>query len=220
MPVAPRLILGLLLATAFHARAELEWETVSAELTVAAEDRGIHAFRFKNTGPDTIHIEDAKSSCSCVVVELGARTIAPGEGGELLALFKPAPGFPAGGERGAHIKVTTAETPAKPHVLRIKLRTDREASLEPAVLWWKRGSKAVAKETLVQVPLGAAVRLSEEALRQPDLECLLSEVQNGASAVLSVRPRSTRQPLDIRLALEFTAPGNAPKVRTLFIRVQ
>ncbi len=214
-----RLLLFLLLAPALPSEAELEWETVSAELTVPASGQVRHTFRFKNTGNETIHIESAKSSCSCVVVELGALSIPPGQSGELLAVSKPSPGSPPGSERGARIEVTTAEAPIRPHLLRIKLRTAREAGLEPAVLWWKAGGAALAKETQVQVPAGATVRLSEEALLSTEVECILAEPKDGR-AVLSVRPRSTRQRLDLRLPVEFTTPGGVPERRTLFIRVE
>lgn len=213
------LILCLLISAGARAGAELEWETLSAELTAPSTGQVRHSFRFKNTGKETINIENAKSSCSCIMVELSARSIAPGESGELVAVSKPDPGSPPGSERGARIEVTTAEAPIKPHTLRIKLRKDREAGLEPAVLWWKTGGAAVARETLVQVPIGVSVRLSEEALQQTEVECVLSDVNNGGTAVLSVRPRSTRQPLELRLPLEFDAPGKTPQRRTLFIRV-
>lgn len=214
------LILCLLLSAGARAGAELEWETLSAELTSPPAGQVRHSFRFKNTGRETIHIENAKSSCSCIMVELGERNIAPGESGELVAVSKPAPGSPPGSERGARIEVTTAEAPVKPHILRIKLRTDREAGLEPAVLWWQAGAPALAKETVVQVPFGTAVRLTDEALQHAEVECVLSEVKNGGTAILSVRPRSTRQPLELRLPLEFTSPGKTPERRTLFLRVQ
>lgn len=214
-----RLLLFLLLTPAIRSHAELEWETVSAELTVPASGQVRHSFRFKNTGLETVHIESAKSSCSCVVVELGALSIAPGQGGELVAVSKPAPASPPGSERGARIEVTTAEAPVRPHLLKIKLRTARVASLEPAVLWWKAGGPAAAKETQVLVPTGAAVRLSEDALQSTEVDCVLAEPKDG-KVVLSVRPRSTRQRLDLRLPLEFTLPGSPPERRTLFIRVE
>jgi len=214
-----RLLLFLLLTPTLRSHAELEWESVSAELTVPAPGEIRHSFRFKNTGAETIHIESVKSSCSCVVVELGSLAIAPGQTGELVAVSQPSPASPPGSERGARIEVRTAEAPVRPHVLRIKLRTAREASLEPALLWWKTGAATALKEVQVHVPFGATVRLSEEALQQTEVECALSEVKDGKAA-LSVRPRSTRQRLDLRLPVEFTSSGSPPERRTLFIRVE
>jgi hypothetical protein len=77
-------------------------------------DKVTHAFRFQNTGGDTLEIVDIKSSCGCTAVMASLKQIPPGQEGEIKTTFSSA------GRRGNQIKHVNIETSDPKHPL-IKL---------------------------------------------------------------------------------------------------
>ncbi len=70
----------------------LTWEKdkISTEV-IAGEQTEVKAdFAFKNTGDHSVTITGAQPSCGCTTAGLGKKTYAPGESGEIDAVFHPA----------------------------------------------------------------------------------------------------------------------------------
>lgn len=63
---------------------ELVWRTTSLSRSVDVRQAEVDfQFHFRNTGPDTVTIEELKSSCSCLHPKLEKRTYGSGESGIL-----------------------------------------------------------------------------------------------------------------------------------------
>jgi hypothetical protein len=83
------LLFGLLeLSTVIACDGALEWKTTRIALD-AHEGRGLLEahFPFRNTGPDIVIIERVESSCACTMAHVSASQFAPGETGEIRAVF-------------------------------------------------------------------------------------------------------------------------------------
>ncbi len=63
-----------------------------------------HIFKFKNTGKNDLIIRKTKSSCGCTAVQLGNKTLKPGEEGSIKAIFN------SRGKRGNQHKSITITT--------------------------------------------------------------------------------------------------------------
>jgi len=50
---------------------------------VAQGDKVPHTFKFRNDGDKPLYIDRVKSSCGCTAALLSAKTLAPGESGEI-----------------------------------------------------------------------------------------------------------------------------------------
>lgn len=113
---------GLALACAGPGTAALTWAKTVVEIDVpagAAEAAAV--FPFRNTGDGPVRIAMVLSSCDCVTAQPAKDTYAPGEAGELRAVFKPEGRT---GRMERTISIVTAENPESPVtlVLRIQAR--------------------------------------------------------------------------------------------------
>jgi hypothetical protein len=78
----------LLLAIPALCFGALSWTNQKVELTAKpGEKEVIGLFRFVNSGNTTITVTDIKPGCGCTTAELIKRTYAPGEAGEIKAVF-------------------------------------------------------------------------------------------------------------------------------------
>lgn len=87
----PLLTLFLILVTfAVTAAAAPRIEVASSEFDFGTIEEGeevTHVFRFSNTGDAPLNIERVRSSCGCTVPRLSSEVLAPGDVGELEAVF-------------------------------------------------------------------------------------------------------------------------------------
>ncbi len=129
--------------------AGLEWETEKLELPAeAGQTEVVGVFKFTNAGDTPVKILRTQSSCGCTVPELEKDTYAPGESGELKAIFT------VGDRTGLQRKVLTVVTddPDLPET-RLTLETDIPtiAKIRPKLLLWRLNSepewKAISVET-------------------------------------------------------------------------
>jgi hypothetical protein len=99
--------------------AQLTFETEDLFMEAGLGDTGITGvFSFTNTGDSTVTVTQVRSSCGCTVPELEKLTYAPGESGEIKAVFS------FGSRQGDQRKTVTVETdhPSQARVL-LALRT-------------------------------------------------------------------------------------------------
>lgn len=91
-------------------------------------ERGSAAFRFVNTGDETLEILTVKAACGCTTTELARTTFAPGEGESIDVQFDPK-------GRGSQRKTITVVTNAGPPIV-LAIRADVRPFLaaEPSVV--------------------------------------------------------------------------------------
>jgi hypothetical protein len=143
-------ILPLALATASNARANLVFETVSQSVPAKWSDQQVVAvYKFKNTGNETVKITDLQSSCGCTVPSLDKKQYAPGESGELRAVFT------VGDHLGPQIKTITLKTDltAQSAIL-LTFKTDIPPfpDPQPQVVAWAKADKPDPKTITVLIP--------------------------------------------------------------------
>ena len=80
--------LCLLFPTPSLSFATLTWDPQRIEFTAKTADKqAVGIFRFVNSGKTTITITSVKPDCGCTTAELEKQTYAPGETGEIKAVF-------------------------------------------------------------------------------------------------------------------------------------
>src|ERR1700726_5239631 len=112
-----KLLLFLLCLFAGSAFGQLAWETTEQTFHSKQQDKEVVAkYKFTNTGPKPIKIQNVQTSCGCTTAQLNKTYYPPGESGEI------ATKFPFAGRTGRQekaITVTTAENSAQPTILKL-----------------------------------------------------------------------------------------------------
>jgi len=132
-----------LLAVAQPAGAALVWRERVVEVKAAPLDEKVEAvWTFTNTGKTTVTIGFVQSSCGCTVPRLGKRAYAPGESGEIRAVFT------FGEREGRQEKEITVPTdePGQPsYELTLKVDIPRLFEMNQRFVFWRLNSEPVAK---------------------------------------------------------------------------
>lgn len=130
-----------------HAQLVFEQETLS--FTSSLGDTELTArFKFKNTGEETITINKVESSCGCTTTELEKRAYAPGEAGEIKAVFTFGE---RSGKQVKHIKVNTDERGNRLHQLSLEVDILKEVGLEPKLLSWSKSGEPESQRLIIRL---------------------------------------------------------------------
>ncbi|MEQ9188688.1 MAG: DUF1573 domain-containing protein [Cryomorphaceae bacterium] len=94
--------------------------------TIEQNSENKHVFKFVNTGPNQLIIQDAKGSCGCTVPKYPKGPVAPGETAQIEVVYKP------GTQKGSQSKSVTITANTEPNqtVLKISamVEPEKEAS--------------------------------------------------------------------------------------------
>jgi hypothetical protein len=170
--------------------AALTWDTRRIDLTAKPGDKqAVGLFHFANSGKTTVTIVYIQPSCGCTTAQLEKRVYAPGETGEINAVFTIGDRV---GEQEKSILVSTDEAPDKTVSLELHVMIPELLTYSPRLLMWNMGDKledkpaAITTNTKLQItaiiivpplPTGVSTRIEP--------------VQTGVSYRLLVRPLST-----------------------------
>ncbi len=170
--------------------AQLVWEKRQLEeFHPSLEDTQVEAhFPFVNRGNDLIHIREIQTSCGCTVATLNKKEYAPGEKGEVVAIF-------TFGERiGKQQKTVTVTTddPKEPTVsLQFMVQIPELVQVMPGYTFWKVGEdkspKAMAVRILQDFPVQLTVHSNNERF-VPQLKT----IRDGKEYELLITPTDTR----------------------------
>ncbi len=130
--------------------AALSWERMAVRITAAPTDtQALVSFPFVNDGAGIVTIDSVQSSCGCTTVELKRTKYAPGEKGEIKALFT------FGDRVGAQHKTVTviASEGENPVTILLEMFVDipESVTLEPRVLTWKKDGPAEERFLIVHI---------------------------------------------------------------------
>lgn len=196
-------ILLTLFVFPFVLHAGLEWENETVELNPGLADSSAEAvFRFTNTGEEPVTITRMTSSCGCTVPELEKRTYAPGEGGEITALFT------FGSREGRQLKRITVESRAgnatSTKLLNFVTHIPSWGTLTPRILRWGLDAEATAKA--VRLRLDDPERMSAPVLQGSPKGFRLETVEAGpAEWLYRIHPVDTKERRTERLVFQVTA---------------
>jgi hypothetical protein len=189
-----------LIATA-SMQAQLVFETTDVEIKAGLMDKQTTAvFRFTNESDKTVAITDLKSSCGCTVPELAKREYAPGESGEIKAVFN------FGGRQGIQRKRITVGTTGETYSLAFTTDIPDWASVEPQILRWSINNPPSPKEVRLRIESPDQVELVTPNLVMEHFTVM--DVKAGDNEwIYSVVPKNTAERATERVLFKLHAKG-------------
>jgi len=183
-----------------HTPTALVWKNKRVELTATAgQERAEAVFPFRNSGTHAVTITAIESSCGCTTARLTKSTFAPGEAGEIRALFE------FEDRVGPQQKVLTVHTDDAKVATQLVLRVDIPETIliEPRVLQWSASEIGGEKSLLVHT-LAAGIEVTGLDFDATKIEARLEKISRSSSR-LTLRPLHAapgyRQTVQIRVDL-------------------
>lgn len=204
-------ILTCLLALALSGgrlAAALEFEQTRIEQNARLlDEQSTAVFRFTNTGDKAVEILRVQSSCGCTVPELDKQSYAPGESGEIRALFT------FGSRQGRQMKRITVKTddPAMAtYQLDFITHIPTWGQINPRMLRWSVGSEAEVRAVTVEVPEAEGLTVKEP----PALEYFRMEPLPGSPGrrFYELTPLSTAASVTEKVAFELVYEADGQTV--------
>jgi hypothetical protein len=209
-------VLGLLTAIGSPpAMAGLTWKETAIEIPVdplAVKAEAV--FVFTNDSNATLTITEARSSCGCTVPELAKRIYAPGESGEIRAVYT----FGAHeGRQSKHIVVATDEPGASPYELTLSVDIPRLFEVKPSFVVWRVGDAPEPKSITVRALVPDAAHPVSVESQDTRLEAKLEAVA-GEPGVFRIwlAPEATEANFLGKVVVRSNAPANEPRVITVY----
>ena len=216
-----RLFLSSLICVFFAAsiaRADLKWDKLVQTFERAPEDAALEAhFTFRNVGQTPVTIKSLRPSCGCTTAKLEKKTYAPVEEGEVTARFV------FGSRRGLHrltVSVTTDERSSEPVLLDLRVNIHEAVTISPALVYWRRGEAATAKEVHVTAESTQPMHVKSVTSSNPRVAAALATVKPGGQYAVSVTPVDTAQKESAEISVVTEFPGDSPRTYTIHARVK
>jgi hypothetical protein len=145
-------------------------------------------FRFTNTSEQEIRIESVRASCGCTAPELKKRVYAPGESGEVKAIFTFGSRV---GEQRKPVVVKTSE-PAT-YQLTIRGTIPELVRLQPRMVRWSLGEEPMVKTISIEVSPEAHLRFVDLEPSNGDFAVQASPGEKEGQQIVSLIPKSTEK---------------------------
>lgn len=164
----------------------LAWERNEISLVAeAGQERAEAVFPFRNRGSKPVTITGVESSCGCTTAKLKKNSFAPGESGEIRALFEF--GTRTGTQQKELLVTTDEGAAAMQLVLRVTIPV--RFAIEQRLVIWPQGVEPEARTVIVQTAEGVTVE--KLTYDEAAVEASLAPRPEGGGYGLSVRLRST-----------------------------
>lgn len=184
-------------ATAAGFAASLEWtqDSLSFETDFDTEEV-VATYAFANNGATAVTIVETSSSCGCTIPTLDKKVYAPGEAGELTAVFT------IGSRQGLQhktIAVATEDADGNNENYELKLEVDIPipVTFKPRVLFWATNSEASTKEVEInfheKLPMNLAGFDRKDAGEPEHYDYEIVTVTEGLKYILKATPKTTEE---------------------------
>lgn len=186
--------------------AALEWTSTLAEPEVLPGQETIEAvFPFINAGDRPVTILTVESECGCTTAELAKKTYAPGEGGEIKAVFIP------GARVGRQEKIITVKTDAPGEAVELRLQVEIPLVFEvnPRVVYWSRGEEPLPKIVFLRINPDSKLQVQQVESDHPDMVSRWEALEEANTYKLVLQPKSTDQPLKANVRIATAAAHSA-----------
>jgi len=206
------------LLAAVAGQASLNWPTTA--LTIQADPKLPTAeavYHFQNTGQELAVIKEVMVSCDCVRTVLAKEFFAPGESGELRAVFTLGART---GRQEKDITVTMLDETVKPTVLHLTVDIpESPVRLSTGSVVWLKGGPT--DEKAVDVILTDPAHTKVESLQCADTRVAVSLVPGKAPGVYSIllKPTTTDGLMQAMVRLQATVNGQ-PRVYLVQVQVR
>jgi hypothetical protein len=204
-----RLLLALaVLALAHAAEAALSWREKTVELAAAPLDEKAEAvWFFTNAGTSTVTIVSIHSTCGCTVPQIAKRSYAPGETGEIRAVFT----FQnREGRQEKTISVATDEPPGAVYPLVLVVDIPRLFEVGSKIAVWPLGSAPAPKVFEIRVLRPEAAEPATVEARDARFTATLErDAERPGVFRVVVVPNDTSLPVQTAIVVH-TAPPAGP----------
>jgi len=200
------------------AQAQLVWEKPVRNLRAQPGDEKVEAvFRFRNAGAFPVKITQVVTSCGCTTARAEKNLFAPGESGEMTAVFKIGSRT---GRQNKTIMVHTDPQSNTPIILGMVTEIVENVELDRRIVLWSRGEQPVAREIHVKVLQADPIRIVRAESSDPRLSATLREITSGREYVVLVKPADTASPLRGEVVLTSDSPAGSPQTFMVRARVK
>lgn len=194
----------------------LTWE--SKEIAVTAQPGAQNetiVFKFTNTADKDVTITNVQASCGCTTPSLPKYTYAPGESGEITAVFN------IGNRQGMQVKQVTVSTDdgAPSQILTLKVDIPQLVKFSARALIWRKGEEPTPKTIAADVTAEDAIHLMNVATRDDTFKVELKEVEPGKSYQIIATPAATDKPIARSISVSSDYPAGSPQNYTFTLRV-
>ncbi len=177
--------------------AALAWDQTEQSFNADFDQEEIETtYTFVNNSPKTVTVTKTSATCGCTVPSLAKTAYAPGESGQLKAIFT------IGDLKGPQSKTITVETEAdgvaQSYQLALKVDIPVGVALKPRVRFWTVGSPATAQTFEVTLHEKRPMRIAGIATKQEqtedNFEHTIETVREGLEYRITITPRQMHAP--------------------------
>jgi hypothetical protein len=176
--------------------AGLEFEKNEIDVNAAPADEVLPVeFAFKNSGENSVTVDEITFACSCLSAETDKKTYAPGENGVLKASFKL--GSFTGYQRKAMTVVATEDGAgeAERSQLMVGVKIPDVITIEPELLSWTVGEEPKPKSFTIKVPHADPINIKQITCSRTGFDFELVVKQRGRDYEVKLIPESTASPM-------------------------
>lgn len=213
------LVLSLFLLTNLNASV-LTWEKtkIHTDVIEGEQTEVKAAFPFKNSGDHPVTITSVQTSCGCTTAGLGKKTYAPGENGEIDAVFHPAERV---GLQQKYIMIGTDEPNQPPARVLFEINIMQYYTMTPRYFAWKVG-EAPSEKLIVLLSALPSRPITDIVSRvQPagTFVTRLEVVEPGQKYNLYVKPASTAAGMSSAVIVQIKFANNAEREARAYVYV-
>ena len=170
----------------------LTWENTTVTQSVRmSEGKATGLFRFRNAGDMAITITAVRPACGCTTVDLPKKTYAPGEGGELAAIYEF--GTSNGGKQHKTITVTTDDSASGDVELNFDVTIIEELEYSPRLLLWRMGDSVSEKVVTFRSHADRKIAAVEIASIEPKAAAIVRIAAQSDGYQILAHPVTTLQ---------------------------
>jgi len=188
-----------LLATTSATWGQITWQQREVKVNADTSDREASArFAFTNEGDSPVTITSVTTSCGCTTAELEQKTYEPGQSGEIKARFAIGSRV---GEQTKRIIVRTDNEDSPITTLTMRVMIPEVLRIRPRMVYWRAEEERKAKTVRIQVVHDEPVEILRVEADSDAVAAKLKKQGDGSVYVLTLTPRDTAPPTNIRLRL-------------------
>lgn len=203
-------------ANSLNARLEFAETRLHVEADAGTEEAIRLAFRFVNTGANTVRVVDVKPSCGCTTTALEKTLYAPGEAGLIPVKFEVEALV---GRAVRTIAVTTDESEENGYTLSLDVTVTEWFSLSPRLLFWRPNEEPAPKEFIVRLA-NDQVRLTGVEVSAESFRAAVKETDDPRRVAITVTPLTRTPGASAELTLTFAVGSQARTLqRKLSLRI-
>jgi hypothetical protein len=166
----------------------LTWKDTTAELHAQVDSKELTAhFPFVNSGSAPVDIVKITTSCGCTVASTQTMHIAPGQSGEVTAVYEVAN---HAGQQKKTVAVTTSDQPA-PTILTLVIQIPELLRIQPEFVIWQHNEDKSPKILTVDVLPDTSLDALTVRSSNPALAVELTPVIPGRQYQIRVTPART-----------------------------